>query len=53
MVEPKTKEDYLNFSIENIWKEMEDLQRSKKATQALFDKFQNKFYDRTASNLYD
>ena len=27
----KTKEDFINFSIENIWKEMEEINRSKKA----------------------
>ena len=37
--EPKTREDFLNFSIENDWKEMEELQRSKKAAQDLFSKF--------------
>jgi hypothetical protein len=26
---PKTREEFLNFSIENVWKEMEELKRSK------------------------
>jgi len=35
----KTKEDFLNFSIENIWKEMEEMGRSKKAAHVLFEEF--------------
>jgi hypothetical protein len=27
----QTKEDFLNFSIENIWKEMEEINKNKKA----------------------
>ena len=42
----KTKEDYMNLSIEMIWKEMEELNRSKLAAQNLFQEFQDNFYDR-------
>lgn len=35
----RSKEDFLNFSIENIWKEMEEINRSKKAAQELFKVF--------------
>lgn len=29
--QPKTREDFLSFSIENVWKEMEEIGRSKAA----------------------
>lgn len=32
----KSKEDVMNFDIENIWKEMEEIGRSKKAADGLF-----------------
>jgi len=34
-----TKEDFLNFNIENIWKEMEEIGRAKQAAQELFSEF--------------
>ena len=43
----KSKEDFLNFSIENVWKEMEEINRSKQAAQDLFKVFQDDFYDRS------
>lgn len=35
----KSKEDFLNFSIENIWKEMEEIGRAKRSAQQLFSAF--------------
>lgn len=43
----------MNFNIENIWKEMEELGRSKQAAQNLFEVFQHKFYDRDSTSYYD
>ena len=48
-----TKEDFLNFNIENIWKEMEEIGRAKQAAQELFSEFQSQYYDRKAANLFD
>jgi hypothetical protein len=35
----KTREDFLNFSIEEVWKQMEEIERSKKAAHELFTGF--------------
>ena len=46
----KTREDFLNFSIEDVWKEMVEIERSKKAAQNLFRVFQEEFYDKSTLN---
>ena len=44
----------MNFDIENIWKEMEEIGRSKKAAHELFQAFQDKYSDSVeASQYYD
>ena len=42
-----TRKDFLNFSIEEIWKEMDEISKSRKATHEEFQKFQDDFFDRT------
>ena len=34
-----TKEDYLNFDIENVWKEMEEIGRNKREKDEVFSNF--------------
>lgn len=48
-----TKEDYLNFDIEHVWKEMEELEKYKKEKDQVFTDFQDKFYDRKAAKFND
>lgn len=48
-----TKEDYLNFDIEHVWKEMEELGKYKKEKDQVFTDFQDKFYDRKAAKFND
>lgn len=45
-----TRKDFINFSIEDIWKEMEEINRARKATQDIFQQFQDNFFDRTESS---
>ncbi|CDW72446.1 UNKNOWN [Stylonychia lemnae] len=49
----KTKEDYLNFSIEKIWQEMEEIGRNKQASTEFFKEFQNQYYDIKQASFYD
>lgn len=35
----KTREDFVNFDIENIWKEMEQIGRHKQTTDDMFKDF--------------
>lgn len=41
-----TRKEFLTFSIEEIWKEMEEINRARKATQELFQQFQDTYFDR-------
>lgn len=43
-----TRQDFLNFSIEEIWKEMEAINLTRKAAQYEFQQFQDNFFDRSA-----
>ena len=43
----------MNLNIEQIWKEMEEIGRSKKAAHQLFTAFQDKYYDGAEPNFYD
>lgn len=44
-----TRQDFLNFSIEEIWKEMEVINLTRKAAQYEFQQFQDNFFDRSAN----
>jgi len=50
---PPQKEEIMNLDIEQVWKEMEEIGRSKKAAHELFQAFQDKYYDKNDSNLFD
>lgn len=50
---PRNKEDIMNLDIEQIWKEMEEIGRSKQAAQDLFQKFQDSYYDKNQPFYYD
>ena len=43
----------MNLDIENIWKEMEEIGRSKKAAQQLYQAFHDRYYDKVDSQLFD
>jgi hypothetical protein len=40
----------LNFSIEEIWKEMEEINKARQNTQQEFKEFQDTFFDRKELN---
>jgi hypothetical protein len=42
----------MNLNIENIWKEMEEIKRSKNAAHELFSAFQDKYYDQSNSSQF-
>lgn len=39
----------MNMDIETVWKEMEEIGRSKKAANTLFTAFQDKYFDKKGS----
>ncbi len=43
----------MNLNIEDIWKEMEDIKRSKNAAHDLFNAFQDKYYDQSKPEFFD
>jgi len=43
----KNKDEIMNLNIEEIWKEMEEIKRSKNAAHDLFNAFQEKYYDQS------
>jgi hypothetical protein len=43
----------MNLNIEDIWKEMEEIKRSKNAAHDLFNAFQEKYYDQSKPEFFD
>jgi hypothetical protein len=47
------KSEIMNLDIEQVWKEMEEIGRSKKAAHELFQAFQDKYYDQSDPVFFD
>ena len=43
----------MNLNIEHIWKEMEEIKRSKNAAHQLYNAFQDKYQDQSSSQMFD
>lgn len=43
----------MNLNIEDIWKEMEEIKRSKNAAHDLFNAFQEKYYDQSQPEFFN
>jgi hypothetical protein len=49
----KNKDEIMNLNIEEIWKEMEEIKRSKNAAHDLFSAFQEKYYDKSQPEFFN
>ena len=47
-----TLDEVMKLNIENIWKEMEEIKRSKNAAHELFSAFQDKYYDQSNQSQF-